>query len=302
MRKITTQQGVRWRISLVYIGVAVLFFGALGRVFAISVIDYDEHADRSRRNSITTVPILAERGRIFAADGQVLAQSIFSGTSVFINARAVPSSERWKVASTLGEVLNLEPSAIYDKLVKHSNNAGLPIGHFLDDTSGATLRELMDSGKLPGVHFRDRVERRYPKGSSAGQVLGFVNLSGQGGGGIEMVYNKKLAGEDGFHEVRIDARKRGISASDDKYQAPRDGADVHTTIDPTIQEFVEDALARCVEEWLPEAAMCVVMESKTGRILAMANAPSVDPARYHDADAESMKNRALTDAFEPGSI
>lgn len=293
---------MRVRIGLVYGLLAMLMFGALGRVYAISVNKHDHYEGIAARNATTHIPIPAERGKIIDCNGEILAHTIFSGTSVFINARQVPASDRYRVATELAEALGLDVNQVYEKLVRHENNAGLPVKMLVSDDDSRAIKLAMDAGRLPGVHFRDRVQRLYPKGSAGGQVVGFANLMGEGGGGIELAYDGVLAGTPGYVKMRIDARRRGVPTDGDEYVAPVDGANVHVTLNATVQGFAEEALREMVDDWAPESACAVVMESKTGRILAISNYPSFDPNEFQKATFEAMKNRALTDGWEPGSI
>jgi len=298
----TKALAVRLRVVMVYGFMAVLLFGAMGRVFALSVSQNDKYAQRALENSTTRIPIPPERGRIISRDGQILAQTIFSGTSVFINVRQVRAEDRPRVAKRLATYLALNEQRLAEKLERHQHNAGLPISFFVSNEQAFLIGQAMDAGELPGVHFRERVERKYPKGNLAAQTIGFVNQANQGSGGIELAYDRYLSGKDGYQKLRKDARGRLIPNGEEEIDAPEDGADVYLTIDTTIQHFAQDALAKLVEDWDPDSCCAVVIESSTGRVLAMANYPTFDPNEFRKADQSAMKNQALTDAFEPGSI
>ncbi len=293
---------LRKRMLLVYTIFAMLLFGALGRIFAISVLKHDYYEEKSRSNASQKIILPAIRGRIFSADAKPLALTSLSGSSLYANVRAIPARDRPIVAELIANLLDIDAQKLSQKLEKYHDCAGLPIKFFLNDAQATQVQSLIEAKLLPGIHFRDRTERLYPRGINASHIVGFVNLDGRGVGGIEGAYNTFLQGEAGYQKTQIDALNRGIAQLDDEFKAPQDGADLYLTIDSTIQEFTDQALAELVEDWQPESASALVMESRTGRILAVANFPAYNPSSYFEAEQEALKNRSLTDAWEPGSI
>lgn len=297
-----TRFPVRRRITLAYGLLACLLFGLMGRVFFITVLKHDHYSAISERRAQRELVKPHERGRIVASDGQVLARTSFSGQAVFVNARQIPDNERREIAVRLATALELDAEELFTKLEKNQRNAGLPLKHFVSEEQARRVKVLMDQGLAPGVHTRARIERIYPKGQLASHVVGFTNLDGVGSGGVEMFYDKYLRGQDGHEVERVDARREGIHDLSYEKTPPVDGSDVYLTIDTTIQTFTETALADLQETWNPEYATAIVMESRTGRILAMANTPCFDPNAYFSASADDRNNHALTSGFEPGSI
>lgn len=299
---------VRVRAAIAFGLLGILMFGALGRVYAVSVGEHDRYAAKSEANSTKTISIPHERGTIYSKDGQILAQSVLSGTSIFINARQVAADERPEVARLLAKALDLNPATLLAKLERHNRNAGLPIELNPTPEESLAVSQLMEQGLVPGVHFRSRPQRIYPKQFSAAQVIGFCSLDGEtdgsmrGAEGIEAAYDQYLRGTDGLQIRRVDARGRLIPTGDEVDIEAVPGADVHVTVDATIQEFAEAAIRELCEKWDPVFACAVVMESKTGRVLAMVNAPGFDPNTYSDSKPEHRTNHALSAAWEPGSI
>jgi len=299
---------VRVRAALAFGLLGILMFGALGRVYAVSVGQNEKYSAKAEANSTRTISLPHERGRIMSSDGQILAQTIFSGTSIYINARQIAAAERASVAMLLGRALDLDPEKLRQKLERHQRNAGLPIAIEPTDAQAHAVKQLMDEGMVPGLHFRSRPKRVYPKGSAGAPVLGFCSLDGEtdgsmgGAEGIEAAYDKYLKGQDGLQIRRVDARGRLVPTGDEDDLDPVNGADVFVTLDATIQEFAEQAIAELVNEWDPVFACAVVMEATTGRVLAMVNAPGFDPNDYSRSKAEHRTNHALSAAWEPGSI
>ncbi len=300
------QPRIRVRAAILFGVLGMLMLGALGRVAAISVGQHERYSTIAEANATRTTHLPAERGRIISKDGQILAQAVFSGSSVYINARQVPEMDRPSVAGLLAGALNLDQAELLQKLDRHSRNAGLPIKLLPTDKELLDVSRLMAQSLLPGVHFRSRHSRVYPKGGSGAQVIGFCSYDDNGrligAEGIEAAYQQHLSGTDGERVRRVDARGRTVQGPKDYDVAPVHGADLHVTLDATIQEFAEQAIAELIEKWDPDFACSVVIESRTGRVLAMVNAPGYDPNHFNTSKPEARTNHALSAGWEPGSI
>jgi cell division protein FtsI (penicillin-binding protein 3) len=152
---------------------------------------------------------------------------------------------------------------------------------------------------IPGVGAYDEEERAYPMKGSAGQVLGFVGVDGNGLEGLEAVYDKELAGKAGSETIVRDPAGRTLKTVAEK--DPTSGADVRLTLDDTIQYAAEDVLKNTLRTSGAKRAVAIVMDPRTGEILAMANAPALTGDVFN-AKADVKRNRAITDVYEPGSI
>ena len=145
-------------------------------------------------------------------------------------------------------------------------------------------------------------KRFYPHEDTAAQILGFVNIDGIGIEGVELNLDRYLRGEAGFRVTTRDAMGRDISALDRKTIQPVDGAHVRLTIDHFIQYLTETALDQAYQKWKAKGAVAIVMNPKTGEILAMASRPTYDPQNVGGYPPEARRNRAITDFYEPGSV
>ncbi|MEI8197424.1 MAG: penicillin-binding protein 2, partial [Phycisphaerae bacterium] len=164
-----------------------------------------------------------------------------------------------------------------------------------------TLRGLTMAHSLDGVGFVESVQRRYPLGSLAGQVLGIANAY-KGVDGLEVQLDPLLTGREGAVTMLKDARRHTLLVEDKQYRPPAHGLTVWLTIDTMIQNIVEEELAKSCEEHKAESGCAIILDPATGRILAMANWPMFDPGRYQEMPAEARKNRCIVDPYEPGSI
>ena len=152
---------------------------------------------------------------------------------------------------------------------------------------------------IAGVYFVDESMRVYPNRELACQTLGFVNMNGDGGAGIELQYDKELKGKEGVYSFDIDARRKSFRVQVDK--PPVQGRSLVLSIDKSIQYIADRELKAGVEKAQAKAGTVIVMESETGRILALSNYPQFNCNTYNKYEPDFWRNRAVSDAFEPGS-
>ncbi|MGE5191907.1 MAG: peptidoglycan D,D-transpeptidase FtsI family protein, partial [Deltaproteobacteria bacterium] len=169
----------------------------------------------------------------------------------------------------------------------------------ISDDEAERLRAL----KLPAVvwGFCDEFRRHYPQGAIAAQVVGLRDIDGRGQGGIEQSLDTLLRGRDGSRDLVQDARGRVLEVHDDSATPPRHGQTIVLTLDAVIQVYAERALDEVTAKWKPRSACAIVLDPKSGDILAMASRPTFDPNHAERAPAEAWKNRPIADMYEPGS-
>ncbi|WP_242847799.1 stage V sporulation protein D [Fervidicella metallireducens] len=253
----------------------------------------------------------AKRGKILDRNGSPLA---VSGNVERVDAfmkdinEAVKNKKITKeeIAEKLSPIIGMTKEAILKKLNKRLPN-GLPLSSVtiirrIEKEQGNKIREL----KLPGIVITEDTKRYYPNGNFLAHVLGNTNIDGDGRAGIELQYNEELKGTPGRFMGETDAYHREMPYSMANYVAPKNGNDIVLTIDQSIQYFVEKQLERGLVEYKAKQISAIVMDPKTGEILAMANKPDYDPNNPVTGDvSESIKkwrNRAVNDVFEPGSV
>ncbi|HEX5708393.1 MAG TPA: penicillin-binding protein 2, partial [Pyrinomonadaceae bacterium] len=248
---------------------------------------------RARAQQQKSAPAGATRGLILDRHGRELARSV-EVESFF----AVPGEmeDTGAAAARLARVLKLDESELAERFVraKESGKSFAWIARKVTDEEAAAVRAL----DLKGVHAMQEPKRRYPNGPLAAHVLGFVGLDEQGLAGVEQTYNAALSGEAGRIVVEGDARRVSYESTE---TAPRPPQTVALTIDQTVQYQAERALGAAMERSRAKSGTAVVLDPRTGEILALANAPAFDPNEATRVERETLANDALQNIYEPGS-
>ncbi len=234
-----------------------------------------------------------ERGRILDRKGQILATSV-EAKSVYLRPREAAKHKQAVIAS-LSSVLGVSKSALRKRL--HSKRNFIWIKRQITDKQASALEKT----KLPGVHLTTEYTRLYPNGHLAGQVLGFVSVDGKGLEGVEKRFDKRMVPGKAKFVVQRDASGRRLYLDAQGREMDINGKDVRLTIDRHIQNAAEQALSKAVDEYHGRAGVVIVVEVKSGDILALANYPFFNPNIYSRTRASVRRNRAVTDIFEPGS-
>jgi cell division protein FtsI/penicillin-binding protein 2 len=226
-----------------------------------------------------------------SSDGQELA-----GDRPTVNVSATPFliTDPVGAARRLGPLIGREPEELVEQL--DATNGYALLARNLAPADARRAKAL----KIPGIDFVDTYERYLPAGPRASQVVGLTNADRIGISGIEQQYDDALTGESGHRVEARDPFKRPLRVLASKEAVP--GQSVHLTLDSVIQSRVEQVLLNTREEFGAKSAMAVVMRPRDGAILAMANVPRFNPANRKSVNDELARNRAVTDAFEPGSV
>ncbi|MGB8770501.1 MAG: penicillin-binding transpeptidase domain-containing protein [Candidatus Korobacteraceae bacterium] len=265
-------------------------FAVCFRLVRLQVVKYGFFEDLAERQRTRTIPVEPRRGNIYDRYGHPLAMSI-DVDSVF----AVPSEvhDKETTAAMLGQVLNLDPQEILVRLKEA--RPFVFIARRIDGETSDRIRQL----NLRGIGFRKEPKRFYPKRELAAQVLGYVGMDGDGLGGLEREFDDDLRGIPGKELVSVDARGKWFSRVD---KPPDPGQNLVLTIDQTIQYIAERELQQGMEDTKAIAGTVVVENPRTGEILALANRPTFNPNVFNSVPAEALKNRAVSDIYEPGSV
>jgi len=276
------------------VGLGTLLLALAGYLVAIHVRSAEALASRAARMHHMRYPVPATRGRILDARLRVLAGSQ-ARESVFADPAIVedPAAAARKVA----EVLGLDRDHVYRLLAEHPRRRFVWIQRRVPAATAQAVRDL----DLHGVALVTEGQRHYPNGHLAAHVLGFVGVDEQGLEGLEKVFDERLSGTPGEAYVLADLRRRPIWMEPDDFTPAEDGQSLVLTIDAVVQAAAEEALAAACEEFKAASGSVVVMDPKTGGVLAMANVPTFSPARYDEFPADARRNRAVTDTYPPGS-
>jgi len=276
-----------------YILAAVLFLwvaAVLGRLVYLQVFKYEFFLNLASRQRGHPIPVDPRRGTIFDRNGAELAMSI-DVDSAFAVPSEIPDQET--TAQILAKVLDLDAHEILARLRSQRNFAW--VKRKLDGDTSERLRSL----NLRGIYFRKEPKRFYPKRDLAAQTIGYVGVDDEGLGGLELRFDDDLRGMPGQEMIFVDARRKWYGRVE---RQPDPGQNLVLTLDATIQYIAEKELERAMEETKAAAGTVVVQNPQTGEILALANRPTFNPNVFGAVDKESLKNRAVADVYEPGSV
>ncbi len=276
------------------VGLGAALAALAGRLIYIHATSGPALEERATRRHYSYRPLTAMRGYILDAQRRILAGSV-EVQSVFADPAVM--EDLGEAARDAAPVLGMKRDALYRLLTPEEPTSFIWLARRPPPTLAEDVRKL----KIYGLGLAPEGQRRYPHGSLAAHVIGCVGIDEQGVEGLERLYNERLAGRPGVIYALADRSRRPMWTARDQLTLPRDGQHLVLTIDAAIQAVTEAALAEAVQAFRAEAASAIIMDPRTGAILAMANVPTFDPARFQDVPAKVRRNRALSDPSPPGS-
>ncbi len=310
------------------LGIAA-FVPMILRLHRLMVVDYEYYSGLALRNQTRTTPVTAHRGTVYDRNMNILAASE-SVENVYLDPHELKQSKADipALSEKLGQLLDLDPSWVQKQAVDTTKRykqvaASVPL-----DTASA-IREYINSEQISGIHLEPNSKRCYPMGSLAAQVIGFTNSSNTGSEGVEAAYNSYLSGAAGKVITTKGNNEMDMPFSYESYLSERRGCDVILTLDTTIQSCLEEEMQKAIERYdVKNGAFGLVMNAKTGELLAMSTLGSYDPNQYQNvadpklaarleelktadpkayqqeltaARLKQWRNRCLSDGYEPGS-
>ena len=306
------------RIAFGFVIIAVLMILLAFRVAWIQIVDADELTEKAIGQQTSDITIEAKRGAIYDRNGKELATSITCYTLWARPAQIsenMTSSEITELAETLAPIVEMKAGEVRKKLV--TQQALIKISQYLEKDAADKVRDL----EVTGLELSEATRRYYPLGNFASQVLGSVTIDNTGRTGIELEYDQYLSGINGRWVKNTDVVGNVLVDGSEQYYEAQDGLNVVLTIDEAIQYYVEKALAKGMKDTEAKRIMCIVMDPKTGEILASAKTPGFDPNNPTEPDSEKEKkafdkmkqeeqmnylfdmwrNPIVSDTYEPGS-
>lgn len=287
-------------LPLCFVGLTVVLFGLLGwRLVHLQFTLHQQYAQSSQRQRSAVVPEQPRRGLILDAKGRILAAS-----SKTYNAFAEPRQltgdpdQLKQTALQLQGILNQPGWQICQTIGASPNPGYIKVKEQLSHTEKLKIQET----RIPGVGIETDWQRYYPAGNLAAHILGFVGAENTGLSGLEMKYESYLAGRQGSRMFVVDNFRRPIGARSADSDDAQDGLNLVLTIDSVLQRFMYEALHKQLQAYEAESAVGVMMNPWTGAVLAMVSLPDYDPDNFSTAPADAVRNRILTDPYEPGSI
>jgi len=281
----------------------VLLLAAAGLLARLCLLMCDQQATavaRAVRQQTRHIPLPGRPGGIFARSGERYVPLAVSRQvpSCFADPALIQAEKLDEVAISVAAALDEDPREVQLEILRRNDKRFVWLKRRISPAQAERIRRL----KLRGVAIQRQWQREYPNGPVAATVLGFRRADGVAGGGIELAFDRYLAARDGRNVVLADAARRPIWPIPAESYPPADGCDVFLTIDAVIQGYLQMALAETVAKFSAKWATGVVVEPRTGRIVAMCSLPSFDPNAYNKADPRNMTNRAIAVPFEPGSV
>ena len=310
--------------TLLLLGVfGVLTFVLLfAKLYHWQITEHDELQSVAVRQQTLRTTVEASRGTIYDRNGTILAMSA-SAEDIFLSPKEIVENDQDQnlIANGLAEILNLDAADILKKMEKTNSQYEI-LKKKADDELADKVREFINENELRGVFLRPTSKRSYPKGTLASQVIGFANDNG-GSMGLEATYNDELTGENGMVVTARDRDGRSVLYQYDQYFDAENGCDLHTTLDTTIQYYLEKGVQELEARFgTGKGATGIVMDVNTGAVLAMALLPTYDlnaPGKvYNDFLTSGMteeqieenmkdllnkqwRSKAINDTYEPGS-
>jgi cell division protein FtsI (penicillin-binding protein 3) len=291
--KATLAERARWRSTLLLVGFALCGLALEGRILYLQLVDRDFLAEQANDRHLRTVQISAHRGSLTDRFGEPLAVSTPVDT-VWANPKALkPELDR---LDELAAVLEQDPAWLARRITSNLEREFV----FLQRHVSPAKAEQVQALGMPGIGTVREYRRYYPAGEVTGHLIGFTNVDDRGQEGLEAAFDHWLKGENGSKRVLQDRRGQVIDDIE-LLRSARPGRDLRTSIDLRLQYLAYRELKAAVTESRARSGSVVVLDPRTGEVLAMVNQPTYNPNDRAQYKPENYRNRAVTDIFEPGS-
>ena len=320
------EQAFRARARLVALLLCgICFAGLIARLYWLQLAAGDWYTRRALGQQLRDTVVPADRGRIYSADGVLLAANSSCWT-LRASPREMPADKLELAAHGLAQILELDEASLLEKFRDRTSNDCL-LRYRVERSMADAVRDFCEENGITGIRINQDSKRWYPQGEFLASVLGFTNVDNAGVSGLELEYNEQLTGQNGVVLTAVNAWGYTLEQSYETEQFPVEGSSLWLTIDANIQHYLENALNYAVQEHHVAArAVGIVLDVNTGAVLAMSTTPAYDPNQprilYDEAaraavDALSgeqraaalqlaqqtqWRNKAVSDLYEPGSV
>ncbi|MGC4367739.1 peptidoglycan D,D-transpeptidase FtsI family protein [Hydrogenophaga sp. R2] len=282
-----------WRSKFIVACLALAFAGLAGRAAYVQVFGNEFFQRQGEVRFARTLELPANRGKVLDRNGLILASSVVA-QSIWAIPEDVDKNDP-KLAK-LARLLDMPLPELRRKLA-NEDKTFVWVQRQVDEPVARQIAAL----EIKGIYQRREYKREYPEGEAAAHVVGFTNVEDRGQEGVELTFNEQLSGRNGSRRVIKDRLGRVVEDVRDVVP-PVDGKDLQLSIDSKVQFFAYQKLKDAVQAHKAKAGSVVVIDTITGEVLALANYPSYNPNRRRNLTGEQLRNRVLTDSFEPGSI
>ena len=320
------EQAFRARARLVALLLcSICFAGLIARLYWLQLAAGDWYTRRALGQQLRDTVVPADRGRIYSADGVLLAANSSCWT-LRASPREMPADKLELAAHGLAQILELDEASLLEKFRDRASNDCL-LRYRVERSMADAVRDFCEENSITGIRINQDSKRWYPQGEFLASVLGFTNVDNAGVAGLELKYDDLLTGENGVVLTAVNAWGYTLEQSYETEHFPTEGDGLRLTIDSCIQHYLENALSYAVQEHHVAArAVGIVMDVNTGAVLAMSTTPSYDPneprviadeasrnqveslsgearrAALQLAQQTQWRNKAVSDLYEPGSV
>ncbi|WP_037585409.1 peptidoglycan D,D-transpeptidase FtsI family protein [Stenoxybacter acetivorans] len=285
------------RIKWVLLFLVLLFTALLIQGSYLQVVEHPKLAAESNNRVMRTISLMAARGAIHDRNGEDLAISVPVDT-LYANPEQITQLPDDKRLAQLSALIGVPTDTLRDRL-SQKNKAYVSLKRQLP----IETRRQIEALNIPGLAFEKESKRHYLSGEVFAHVIGFTNIDGVGQEGLESAYENTLHGQDGVKAILRDNRGNVVDSLNSVHnRAPQNGSDLFLSLDQRIQSLAYAELNKAMAHYQAKAGSVVVLDAKTGEVLALVNAPTYNPNQLNNSDGESRRNRALTDQFELGSV
>ena len=283
------------RVLLVLSLVFVCFILLGLKLFTIQITNHNFYAEIAERQQNKSFKLKAERGVVKDRNGEVLAYTK-NDISLFVDKRMLNDSEKDSVANVMSRVFKKSKKHYLNLIASGKNNI------CLEKKISKESMFQFENFYVDGFFVQEDFSRIYPYGSLCSHLLGYVDGGNGGVYGVEKQYDEYLTGKEGIKFIENDVLGRTVSVKTDNSKKPIPGNVVQLTINKTYQTILEQELLKGMQEFKGDSASGIIMNPKTGEVLALSSLPDFDPSNHGKFDLKFKRNRALTDPYEPGSI
>ncbi len=288
---------IQWRFYLILFFVFCAFALLVGRIAYIQIIEPDNLIRQGDLRSVRAKTLHSARGIISDRNDEPLAVSVpvdavWADPVTIFKQGGLKNIDRWHA---LADVLGLKRDDLINKISANKNRRFI----YLQRQVSAAMSKYVHELKLPGIGLKSESRRYYPAGEVSAHLVGVTGIDGHGLEGVERSYDKWLTGEAGKRIIRKD--RYGRVVENISLEEREEGKSLQLTIDQRIQAIAYRAIKQAVADYRATSGSAVILDVKTGAVLAMVNAPSYNPNNRSDLQSFKMRNRVITDALEPGS-
>lgn len=271
----------------------LVFCAVIGKTLYLQTVRAEELSAKANEQQVKEFTFPARRGTIFDRDGHELA---VGEEAKSITADPYFIEDPLKTATFLAPLLKVDEKELLEKMADREKSSSVYLARKVDPAVAAVI----EAEHITGLWIHSEEKRSYPQKQVAAQVLGFAGTDNQGLAGMELQLDEYLAGTGGSQRIVFDPAGNQIETL--SLEEGSRGTDVTLTIDQALQFEAEKVLSETVSHWSAKSAACIVMDPKTGEILAMANAPTVDANSFSQISEDQRRNRTVVDTYEPGSV